>query len=283
MVRQAPVLSHHHPHWRRTCRSPPTSRLLHRRAWRPMGCLCLPLQSPSPTPALNSPTAASSSSCRTSFPTWYTTSTQQGLRIILLLFLHLSFRLLPPCKFSGLCPPTRLLLRLQKPSLVVFPLKLLPNPRVHLLFQLPSHLCRPHSPTSAMGRLRSSKVSQQDIPQISHLPLCQSSTASPPKTSPSLPPLPPSPLRPLPPLWSNRSSISSRETLPHLLCLPPTPWRDPSSPLLSLHQRSRPNQSGSQEVLWLRSPQSSPHLLLTTPWEISLLLPLHPPPRRALP
>lgn len=157
----------------------------------------------------------------------------------------------------------RPLLHLQKPSLVAFPLKLLPNPRGPLPFQLPSHLCHQPSPIAATGQLKSSKVSQQDIPQISHLPLCQSSTAYPPKTLPSLP-LPPllrSLSRPLPPLWSNRLSISSQETL----CLPLTPWKDRSSLLLSLLQRSRPNQSGSQEALWLHSLQSSPHLLLTAP------------------
>lgn len=187
--------------------------------------------------------------------------------ILLLLHLQLSFHHHPPCRFTGLCPPMRPLLHLPKPSLVVFPLKLLVNPLVHLPSQLPSHLCRQHSPSAATGQLKSSKASQQDIPQISHLQLCQSSTASPPKTSPSLP-LPPllqSPLRLLPPLWSNRLSISSQETLPLPLCLPPTPWKDRSSLPLSLLQQSRPNPSGSQEVLWLHSPQSSLHLLLTAP------------------
>lgn len=222
------------------CKSPTTFHLLHQRVWRPTGCFCPLLQSPSSTPALNSPTVASSSSWHRSFPTWCTTSAHQWLRIILLLLhLQLSSLLLPPCKFSGLCPPMHPLLHLQKPSLVVFPLKLLPNPRVLLLFQLPSHLCHQHSPIVAMGPLKSSKVSQQDIPQISHLPPCQSSTVSPPKTLPSLPlhPLLRSPLRQLPPLWSNKLSISSQETLPPLLFLPPTPWKALSSLLLSLLQQ----------------------------------------------
>lgn len=205
-----------------------------------MGCLPHLLQSPSPTPALNSPTVASRSSWHKSFPTWCTTSAHRWVRIILLLLhLHLSFLPLPPCRFSGLCPQMRPLLHLPKPSLVVFPLKLLPNPRVLLPSQLPSHLCHQHSPTVAMDPLKSSKVSQQDTPQISHLPPCQSSTVSPPKTSPSLllRPLLRSPLRQLPPLWSNKLSINSQETLPLHLSLPPTPWRALRSLLLSLLQQ----------------------------------------------
>lgn len=190
-----------------------------------MGCLCPHLQNPSSAPALNSPTRGSSSSWHRSFPTWCTTLAHQWLKIILLPHLQLGFLLLPPCKSSSLCPPMHPLLHLPKPSLVVFPLKLPPNPRVPRPFQLPSHLCHHHSHIAAMGQLKSSRVSQQDIPQISHLPLCQSNTASPQKTLPSLP-LPPllrSPLRWLPPLWSNRLLISSLETLSLPLCLPPTP------------------------------------------------------------
>lgn len=227
-----------------------------------MGCLCPPLQSQ--THALSYPTVACSSSCLRSFPTWCTISAQQWVRIILLLLLHLqlSFLLLPPCKVSGLCPPMRPLPHLPKLLLVGFPLKQLPNPLVPLLFQLHSHLCLQHNPIAAMGQLKSSKVSQQDTPQISHLPLCQSSTASPPKTLPSPPPplLLRCPLLQLPLLWSNRLSISSQETLLLLLCLPRTLWKDLSPVLLSLLQQSRPNPSGSQEVLW-HSHQSSPHLL----------------------
>lgn len=162
------------------------------------------------------------------------------MRIILLpLHLQLSFLLLPPCKFSGPCPPMRPLPHLPKLLPVGFPLKLLPNPRDPLLFQLPSHLCLQHSPIAAMGQLKSSKVSQQDTPQISHPPLCQSSTASPPKTLPSLPPPPllRCPLRQLPLLWSNRLSISSQETLLLPLCLHRTLWKDLSSVLLSLLQQ----------------------------------------------
>lgn len=233
-----------------------------------MDCLLPHLQKLSSAPALNSPTVASSSSWHRSFLTWFTTSAHHCLRTILLLHhLQVNFLLLPPCKFSGLCPPMRLLLHLRKPSPVVFPLKLLLNPLVHLPFRLPCRLCHQHSPKVAMGQLKSSRVSQLDIPQISHPQLCQSSTASPPKTLRSLPlpPLPWSPSRQLPPLWSNRLSISSQETLPPPPCLPPTPWKDPSSPLLNLLQRSKPNQSGSQEALWLHSLQSFPHLLLTAP------------------
>lgn len=232
-----------------------------------MVCLPLPRQSIAPTPALNFPTAVFSSSWHRSFPTWCTTSTQQWLRIILLPFLHLNFLLLPPYKFCGPCLPMHPHLHLPKLSLVVFPLKLLPNPLVPLPFQSPSHLCHQHSPSAATDQLKSSKVSQQDILQINHLPPCQSSTASPPKTLPSLPLLPllPSPSRLLPPLWSNRLSISSLETLLLPLYLPPTQWKDLNSLLLNLLQRSRPNRSGSQEALWLHSHQSSPHLLLTAP------------------
>lgn len=243
-----------------------------------MGCLLLLPQIPSLTPVLNSQTLASSSFWLRSFPTWCTTSAQQFLTIILLLPLQQSFRHLPPCKLSGLCPQMHPLPHLLKPLLVAFHLKLLPNPQVPLPFQLPSHLCHLHHHIVALGQLRSNKVSRRDIPQISHLPLCQSSTASPPKTLPSLllHPLLLSLLRLLPPLWSNRLSISSQETLPLPLCLPPVPWKDLSSLPLSLLLRSRPNQSGSQEALWLHSPQSSLHHLLTAPLESSLLLPLHP-------
>lgn len=193
------------------------------------------------------------------------TSAQHNLRITLphlLLRLLLSFLLQPLCNFFGLSPQTHHLLPLPKPLLGDFPLKLLLNPQVPLPFPSHSHLSLQHSHRLGMGHLKSSRVSQQDTRQISHLPLCQSSTASPPKTSPSLPLPPPllSPLRPLPPLWSNRLSISSQETLP----LTPT-WRDPRLLLRSHLQQLRPNQSGNLEVLWLHSPQSSPHLLLMAP------------------
>lgn len=222
------------------CKSPTTCHLLHQRVWRPTGCLPHLLQSLSQTPALNSPTVASSSSWHRSFPTWCTTSAHRWVGIILLLLrLQLSFLHLPPCKFFGPCPPMHLLLHLPKLSLVVFPLKLLPNLQVLLPSQLPSHLCHQHSPTVAMDPLKSSKVSQQDTPQISHPPPCQSSTVSPPKTSPSLPlhPLLRSPLRQLPPLWSSKLSISSQETLHLHLSLPPTPWKALRSLLLSLLQQ----------------------------------------------
>lgn len=191
------------------------------------------------------------------------TSLQQYLRITLPHLHHLlSFRLQPPFNFFGLSPLTHHLLPLPKPSLGYFPLKLLLNPQVPLPFPSRSHPSLQHSHKLDMGHLKSSRVSQQDTRQISRLPRCQSSTACPPKTSPSLllPPPLPSPLQLLPPLWSNRLLISSQETLP----LTPT-QKDQSLLLHSHRQQLRPNQSGNPEVLWLHSPQSSPHLLLMAP------------------
>lgn len=210
------------------------------------------------------------------------TSAKRFLTIILLNRLQQSLLPLPPCKLSGLCPRMHLLPHLQKPLLEASHLKLLQNPPVPLPFPLLSHLYHLHHHIVALGQLKSNKVSQQDILQISHLPLCQSSTASPPKTLPSLllHHLLLSLLRLQLPLWSNRLSISSLETRPLPLCLPPAPWKDLNSLLLSLLQQSRPSQSGSRGALLLHNPQSFPHLLLIAPLEISLLLPL---PRQAPP
>lgn len=145
--------------------------------------------------------------------------------ILLLLPLQMGFLLRTPCKLHGLSPPMWPLLHLPKLSLGDFLLKQLPNPQAVPPFPLPSPLFHQLSHTVPTGQLKSSKVSQQDIPQISPLPLCQSNTVSLQKTWRCLPPPLQHLSQQLPHLWSNKLSISSQETLHPLLCPPPPLWK----------------------------------------------------------
>lgn len=200
---QTPPLCHRHRLLRRTYRSP-TSHLLLPTTWRSMVCLCLHPQSSTPPHVLSSPMLGSSSSWQRSSPTWHTTLLHRWVRTPVLL-LHLYVMLL----LSPLGPPLTMhpLLHRLKPSRGDSPLKRLPNPQVLPPSLLPRHLYRQPRCSAAMCQLRNSRVSQQDIPQISPPPLCPSSTASLPKTWPCLPPPPPPPphlSQQLPHLWSSR-------------------------------------------------------------------------------
>lgn len=221
-----------------------------------MSCRLHLLQNLSPTRIPSFLTPVSNSSWHRSFPTWCMTSALQLLmkKMILLLLHLLNFPLPQPCSHTVRSLLVDLLLLLPNSSLGVSPLRLLLNLLVLRLSLSPSHPClQLHLGAAAVtALLRSSKVSPLDIHPISLPQLFQSNTAFPPKTwpCPHPPPPPPFPSQLLPPLWSNRSSISFQETLPHyllLLFLPQTPLRVPNSTLLSLLQLSRPNQSGSQE------------------------------------
>lgn len=168
-----------------------------------MVCLCLHPQSPTPPHVLSSPMLGSSSSWQRSSPTWHTTLLHRWVRILLLL-LHLYLTL----RLSPLGPPLTVhpLLHRLKPSLGASPLKQLQNPQVPPPSLLPCHPSPQPRCSAAMCQLKNSRVSQQDIPRISPLLLCQSSTASLPKTWPCPPPPPPPPhlSQQLPRLWSSK-------------------------------------------------------------------------------
>lgn len=197
---QTPPLFHHHRLLRRTCRSP-TSHLLPPTTWRSMVCLCLHPQSPTPPHVLSSPMLGSSSSWRRSSPTWHTTLLHRWVRtLVLLLRLYLTPLLSP------LGPPLTLhpLLHRLKPSLGDSPLKQLQNPQVLPPSPLPCRLYPPPRCSAATCQLKNSRVSPQDIPQVSPPPPCQSSTASLPKAWPCLPPPLPHLSQQLPHLWSSK-------------------------------------------------------------------------------
>lgn len=166
-----------------------------------MACLCLHPQSPTSLHVLSSPMLDSNSSWQRSSPTWHTILLHQWVRTpALLLHLYLTLLLSP----LGLPLTTHPPLRRLKPSLGDFPLKQLQSLRVLHPSPLPCHLYRRPRSSAATFPSKNSRVSQRDIPQISPLPLCQSSTASLPKTWPCLPPPLPHRSQQLPHLWSSK-------------------------------------------------------------------------------
>lgn len=166
-----------------------------------MVCLCLHPQSPTSLPVLSCPMPDSNSSWQRSSPTWHTISLHQRVRTpALLLHLYLTLLLSP----LGLPLTTHPPLHRRKPSLGGCPLKQLQSPQVLRPSPLPCPLYHRPRSSAATFPLKNSRVSQRDIPQISPLPLCQSSTASLPKTWPCLPPPLPHRLQQLPHLWSSK-------------------------------------------------------------------------------
>lgn len=166
-----------------------------------MVCLCLHPRSLTSLHVLSSPMPDSNSSWQRSSPTWHTILLNQRARTPVLL-LHLC----PTLLLSPLGPPLTTHPRLHrlKPSLGAFPLKQLQNPQVRHPCPLPYHPCHRPRSSAATCHLKNSRVSQRDIPQTSPLPLCQSSTASLPKTWPCLPPPLPHLSQQLPHRWSSK-------------------------------------------------------------------------------
>lgn len=199
VVCQAPPLSHHHHLLRRMCRSPTSHLLL--TTWRSMVCPCLHPQSPTSRHVLSSPILDSNSSWQRSSPTWHTILPHQRARTpVLLLHLYLTRPLSP----LGLPLSTHPPLRRLKLSLGDSPLKQLQSPQVLPPSPSPCHLCPRLRSSAATFPSKSSRVSQRDIPQISPLPLCPSSTASLPKAWPCPPPPLPHRSQQLPHLWSSK-------------------------------------------------------------------------------
>lgn len=167
-----------------------------------MVCLCPPPQSPTSLHVLSSPMLDSNSSWQRSSPTWHTSLLHQRVRTAALLpHLYLTLLLWPLGLPLTADPPLHCL----KPSLGDSPLKQLPSPRALPPSPLPCRLYHRPRSSAATFPLKNSRVSQRDIPQISPLPLCQSSTASLPKTWPCLPPPLPHRSQQLPHLWSSKS------------------------------------------------------------------------------